>query len=110
MHFMKHDEGVNARSHAVDQEAWVMLLNYPLDAKNNAPVAKAVAGFGLLCYWHDTNYMARIVVRVILKEDAQIPHDVTMEVGMPPTMRLKDRLGNQRGGSEWEPIKILLKG
>jgi hypothetical protein len=21
---------------------------------------------------------------------------------------LKDRLGNQRGGSEWEPIKILL--
>jgi hypothetical protein len=23
---------------------------------------------------------------------------------------LKDRLGDQRGGSEWEPIKILLKG
>jgi hypothetical protein len=22
---------------------------------------------------------------------------------------LKDRLGDQRGGSEWEPIKILLK-
>jgi hypothetical protein len=23
--------------------------------------------------------------------------------------KLKDRLGDQRGGSEWEPIKILLK-
>jgi hypothetical protein len=23
---------------------------------------------------------------------------------------LKDRLGEQRGGSEWEPIKILLEG
>jgi hypothetical protein len=23
---------------------------------------------------------------------------------------LKDRLGDQRGGSEWEPIKILLEG
>jgi hypothetical protein len=47
-----------------------MLLNYPLDAKNNTCVAKAVAGFGLLTYWHDTNYMARIVVKVLLKEDA----------------------------------------
>jgi hypothetical protein len=24
--------------------------------------------------------------------------------------QLKDRLGDQRGGSEWEPIKILLEG
>jgi hypothetical protein len=24
--------------------------------------------------------------------------------------RVKDRLGDQRGGSEWEPIKILLEG
>jgi hypothetical protein len=23
---------------------------------------------------------------------------------------VKDRLGDQRGGSEWEPIKILLEG
>jgi hypothetical protein len=23
---------------------------------------------------------------------------------------MKDRLGDQRGGSEWEPIKILLEG
>jgi hypothetical protein len=24
--------------------------------------------------------------------------------------RVKDRLGDQRGGSEWEPIKILIEG
>jgi hypothetical protein len=23
---------------------------------------------------------------------------------------VKDRIGDQRGGSEWEPIKILLEG
>jgi hypothetical protein len=26
------------------------------------------------------------------------------------TYKLKDRLGDQRGGSEWEPIKVLLEG
>jgi hypothetical protein len=24
--------------------------------------------------------------------------------------KMKDRFGDQRGGSEWEPIKILLEG
>jgi hypothetical protein len=32
-------------------------------------------------------------------------------VGIPMADHLlKDRLGDQRGGSEWEPIKILLEG
>jgi hypothetical protein len=50
MHFVKHDEVVNARAHGSSKEAWVMLLNYPLDAKNNTCVEKAIAGFGLLRY------------------------------------------------------------
>jgi hypothetical protein len=87
MHFVKHDEAVNARAHDASREAWVMLLNYPLDAKNNTCVAKAVAGFGMLRYWHDTNYKARIVVKVLLKEYAQIPHDVTITIGLPPIMK-----------------------
>jgi hypothetical protein len=33
--------------------------------------------------------MAWIVVRVILKEDAKIPHDVIVSVGMPPHEVLK---------------------
>jgi hypothetical protein len=28
----------------------------------------------------------------------------------PKVNLVKDRLGDQRGGSEWEPIKILLEG
>jgi hypothetical protein len=28
----------------------------------------------------------------------------------PTCVRMKDRLGDQRGGSEWEPIKILPGG
>jgi hypothetical protein len=48
-----------------------MLMNCLLDAKNNMLVGKALAIFGLLRYWHDT---------------AQIPHDVTSSVGMPPRM------------------------
>lgn len=87
LHFVKHDEGINARYHDADREAWVMLLNYLEDAKSNSLVAKAVADFGLFRYWHDTNYLARIVVRVLLKDDAQIPHDVTVSVGMLPHLR-----------------------
>jgi hypothetical protein len=41
----------------------------------------------------------------------------TVEKLPPPTdvkslrsFLVKDRLGDQRGGSEWEPIKILLEG
>jgi hypothetical protein len=33
-----------------------------------------------------------------------------MMAAAPASDWLKDRLGDQRGGSEWEPIKILLKG
>jgi hypothetical protein len=34
---------------------------------------------------------------------------VVVILGLVPCT-LKDRLGDQRGGSEWEPIKILLDG
>uniref|UniRef100_K3ZZU5 Uncharacterized protein n=1 Tax=Setaria italica TaxID=4555 RepID=K3ZZU5_SETIT len=87
LHFIKHDEVMNARLHDLDREAWVMLMGYPLDAKNNTAFAKAVAGFGLLRYWHDTNYRAIIVVRVFLHDDAKIPHDVTVSVGLPSCVR-----------------------
>jgi hypothetical protein len=41
-------------------------------------------------------------------------HSRVFEVGSwflgSVALQLKDRLGDQRGGSEWEPIKILLEG
>ncbi|CAN6329297.1 unnamed protein product [Urochloa humidicola] len=87
LHFIKHDEAVNATFQDLDREAWVMLMGFPLDARKNAEIAKAVSGFGLLRYWHDTNYEARIVVRVLLNDDAKIPHDVVVSVGVPPKAR-----------------------
>jgi hypothetical protein len=33
-----------------------------------------------------------------------------VEILFSASFFLKDRLGDQRGGSEWEPIKILLEG
>jgi hypothetical protein len=48
-----------------------------------------------------------------LRGTGQILWDVTVDTGyVQPMDFLKDRLGDQRGGggSEWEPIKILLEG
>ncbi|CAO2187980.1 unnamed protein product [Urochloa humidicola] len=87
LHFIKHDEAVNATLQDLDREAWVMLMGFPLDARKNVEIAKAVLGFGLLRYWHDTSYEARIVVRVLLNDDAKIPHDVVVTVGVPPKAR-----------------------
>jgi hypothetical protein len=36
--------------------------------------------------------------------------NVFLIFGGPTVDMLKDRIGDQRGGSEWEPIKILLEG
>lgn len=64
-----------------------MLMAYPEDAKNNTAIAKAVAGFGLLRYWHDTVNKARVVVKVNLKEDSDIPHGVLVTAGVRPRTR-----------------------
>ncbi|CAN6311658.1 unnamed protein product [Urochloa humidicola] len=87
MHLIKHYEGVNARAHDLDREAWVMLLNFPLDLRQANHLAKAVAGFGLLSHWHQTNYKARVVVKVYLNDGARIPQAVTMTLGSQPRAR-----------------------
>jgi hypothetical protein len=35
--------------------------------------------------------------------------DAIRNMAKPSNKKVKDRLGDQRGGSEWEPIKILLE-
>ncbi|KAF8662852.1 hypothetical protein HU200_055432 [Digitaria exilis] len=87
LRFFKHDEGMNARFQDMDREAWLMLMSFPEDARSNSTIAKAVAGFGLLRYWHDTNNRAQIVVKVNLKDDAAIPHGVLVSPGLPPRTR-----------------------
>jgi ribonuclease HI len=50
---------------------------------------------------HDVRGDSQLVIDQVMKNVSC--HDEKMEA------YLKDRLGDQRGGSEWEPIKILLE-
>ncbi|CAN6311412.1 unnamed protein product [Urochloa humidicola] len=85
--FIKHDAGSNVRARDLDREAWLMVMLFPEDARNNAAISKALAGFGLLRYWYDTDNHARIVVKVHLHDDAQIPHDIVVSAGLPSRVR-----------------------
>lgn len=87
MFFAKHDEGKNARFQNMDKEVWVMLMIFPSDAKNNTAIAKAVASFGLLHYWHDTNNIAIVVAKVNLNDGAKIPHGVLVSARVPSLVR-----------------------
>jgi hypothetical protein len=52
-------------------------------------------------------------VRPVLFDEAVDQHHrlyVSTVLGRSPDDILKDRLGDQRGGSEWEPKKNLLEG
>ncbi|CAN6248991.1 unnamed protein product [Urochloa humidicola] len=85
--FIKHDAGINVRGRDLDREAWLMVMMFPEDARNNSAISKALAGFGLLRYWYDTDNHARIVVKVHLHDDAEIPHDIVVSAGLPPRVR-----------------------
>nr|TKW21483.1 hypothetical protein SEVIR_4G121900v2 [Setaria viridis] len=79
----KHNEGKNARFQDMDREAWIMLISFPEDARNNSTICKAVADFGLLHYWNDTNNLARIVAKINLFDGAKIPHGVLVSTSIP---------------------------
>ncbi|XP_066325403.1 uncharacterized protein [Miscanthus floridulus] len=83
MTVIKHDEGDNVRSYDLDREAWVMLVGFPEDLKNGPIIAKAVSGFGILVYWHESNNLARVVAKVYLNDNAKIPDSVKINAGLP---------------------------
>lgn len=83
MRLIKHDEGENVHSYNLDREAWVMLVGFPKDLKCDSIIAKAVSGFGILMYWHETDNLARVVAKVYLDDDAKIPYFVKINAGMP---------------------------
>ncbi|CAO2187764.1 unnamed protein product [Urochloa humidicola] len=85
--FIKHDAGVNVRMRDLDREVWLMVMMFSEDARNNNAISKALAGFGLLRYWYDTDNHARIVVKVHLHDEAQIPHDIVVSAGLEPRVR-----------------------
>ncbi|KAF8714080.1 hypothetical protein HU200_028079 [Digitaria exilis] len=87
LRFIKHDEGDHVRLHDLDREVWVMLMLFPNDARNNTALSKAVAGFGLLRYWYDSTNNARVVCKILLHDEAKIPDDVVVSVGLEPRVR-----------------------
>jgi len=83
MTVIKHDEGENARVFDLDREAWVMLVGFPEDLRNSAVIAKAVSTFGILVYWHDSENLARVIVKVCLNDEGKIPDSVKVNAGVP---------------------------
>lgn len=46
-----------------------------------------MAGFGLLRYWYDSTTLARVVCKIHLHDEAKIPDDVVVSVGIEPKVR-----------------------
>lgn len=82
--FIKHDVGAHVRMHDFDQEVWIMLMLFPNDVRNYTSIAKAIAGFGFLRHWYNSTNNARVVCKVHLNDEAKIPDDVVVSVGLDP--------------------------
>jgi hypothetical protein len=81
VHFEKHDEGVNTHALDLDREVWLLLLGYPLDACSTSAIAKVVSGFSLLHHIHESNVMSRVIIKVCMHAESQVPPSVTIGVG-----------------------------
>jgi hypothetical protein len=79
--FEKHDERDNARALDMDREVWLLLVGYPLDARSNSAIAKAVSGFALLRQVHESNVMSRVVIKVVMNSETQVPPSIASGVG-----------------------------
>jgi hypothetical protein len=89
---------MNARTFDLDREAWVMLVGFPKDLKHTINVAKAVSGFRILVDWHEIENLARVIAKVYLNNEANIPDSIKVNVGLP-----------QKGMSWTLPVFVLKK-
>ncbi|KAM0890836.1 hypothetical protein ACQ4PT_026776 [Festuca glaucescens] len=97
---VRHDEGLNMRSPVFEREAWVLMLNFPLDYQTNYYVNKAVSLFGKIELWHNPRLdMTRVLVKVLIKSLRLVPFSLVVTRG-----------ANQFGvlGRSWSvPIYVL---
>ncbi|CAL4979205.1 unnamed protein product [Urochloa decumbens] len=86
--FIHHDEGPNMKDLELDRSVWLLLLCFPSDAKNLfSLVDKSLPGFGQLLHVHRSSNESRLVVRVLVNKDADVPDSVTLSVGTYPRVR-----------------------
>ncbi|CAO2168125.1 unnamed protein product [Urochloa humidicola] len=88
LRFIRHDEGVNFKDLELDRVVWLMLLYFPPDARNLISlVDKSIAGFGQLLHVHGSSSLARLIVKVLVNKDADIPESITVSAGTDPRIR-----------------------
>ncbi|CAN6179774.1 unnamed protein product [Urochloa humidicola] len=86
--FIRHDEGPNMKDLELDRTAWLMLLCFPPDVKNlMSLVDKSLAGFGQLLHVHRSSSLARLIVKVLVNQDADVPDSITLSMGTYPRVR-----------------------
>ncbi|CAO2148273.1 unnamed protein product [Urochloa humidicola] len=76
--FIKHDEGANARTIDMDREAWLMLLCYPNDYRDDSEIERSLAGFAILTHIHRSSNASRVVVKVLVNKEDDIPVEIVV--------------------------------
>ncbi|CAN6347720.1 unnamed protein product [Urochloa humidicola] len=82
--FIKHDVGCNARMTDMDREAWLMLLAYPTDYRSDLEIDKALAGFAILKHVHRSSNVARLIVKVMINKEDDVPDEIVVSPGDSP--------------------------
>jgi hypothetical protein len=76
---VRHDEGLNMRSPMFEREAWVLMLNFPLDYQTNYYVNKAVSLFGRMDLWHNPRRdMTKVLVKVLIRSMRLVPFSLVV--------------------------------
>jgi hypothetical protein len=76
-------KGSNFRSFARDRIVWLMLM-YPVDGRSLSLIPKAICGWSKLLYVHESLTVARIIVKVLVNNEQDIPDDFVVTVGEAP--------------------------
>ncbi|KAG8099945.1 hypothetical protein GUJ93_ZPchr0013g37872 [Zizania palustris] len=80
--FVKHDEALNCKQSPFARAGWVMFLGYPLDCKTLPFLQQVCASFGQLLFWHEADpSLARVLVKVLYKDDLDVPRSITVKHG-----------------------------
>jgi hypothetical protein len=76
---VRHDEGLNMCSPIFEKEAWVLMLNFPLDYQTNYYVNKAVSLFGRLDLWHNPRVdKTKVLVKVLIRSVRLVPYSLVV--------------------------------